>query len=212
MKVTKYPQSCLLLEKDGKRLLIDPGQFVTEAFSAAQLGAVDAILITHEHQDHADPELIKAVIGGSSIPVIGNQGTKDALGDVVTRVVQDGEEFEVPGFAVCAHELPHMLMPDGSEGPQNTGYIINGAFFHPGDGLEVSGVTVDTTGVAVAGPDVSPRDVVGFVQSVGAKTIVPLHFHHHFFPRDPGYVDNLMAAVLPEVKVVLLQDGESAEV
>jgi L-ascorbate metabolism protein UlaG (beta-lactamase superfamily) len=212
MKITKYPQSCLLLEKDGKRLLIDPGQFVAETFSAEQLGAVDAVLITHEHQDHADPELIAAVVGASGIPVVGNHGTKNALGEVVTQVVQDGETFEVPGFAVRAHELPHMLMPDGSAGPQNTGYIIDGTFFHPGDGLEVSGVSVETTGVAVAGPDASPKDVVGFVGSVHAKTVIPLHFHHHFFPRDPTYVANLFGAVLPDVKVVLLQDGESAEV
>jgi L-ascorbate metabolism protein UlaG (beta-lactamase superfamily) len=212
MKITKYPQSCLIVEKDGKRLLIDPGVFVANAFSADQLGPVDAILITHEHPDHANPELIMAVVKDADIPVIANQGTKNLLGDLVTQVVDDGEEFDLCGFAVRTHELPHMLMPDGSKGPQNTGYIIDGAFFHPGDGLEVRDVTVGATGVAVSGPDVSAKDVVSFVASVHAKTVIPLHYNHPFFWHDAGYVGNLLGAMLPEVKVVLLQDGESTEV
>jgi L-ascorbate metabolism protein UlaG (beta-lactamase superfamily) len=212
MKVTKYPQSCLVIEKDGKRLLIDPGSFVAEKFTVAELGPVDAILITHEHPDHAHPELIKSVVGNSGVPVVANAGTKNTLSDLVTQVVKDGEEFEAGGFKVLARELPHMLLPDGSAGPQNTGYIIEGTFFHPGDGLEITGVNVPTSGVAVSGPDVSAKDVVSFVQSVGAKTIIPLHYHHPFFPRDPEYVRNLLGGVLPNVKVLLLGDGESADI
>lgn len=37
MKVTKYPQSCLLIEKDGHRIVIDPGNVFTASYKVADL-------------------------------------------------------------------------------------------------------------------------------------------------------------------------------
>ncbi len=50
MKLTKYTHSCIKLEKDGKVLLVDPGNFAEDA----AFEGVDAILVTHEHPDHFD--------------------------------------------------------------------------------------------------------------------------------------------------------------
>jgi L-ascorbate metabolism protein UlaG (beta-lactamase superfamily) len=54
MKITKYPQSCLLLEKNGQRIVIDPGKFFAEKYSFAELGEISAVLYTHRHGDHLD--------------------------------------------------------------------------------------------------------------------------------------------------------------
>ena len=35
MKITKYPQSCLLIEHNDKRLIIDPGSLVSQRYKAA---------------------------------------------------------------------------------------------------------------------------------------------------------------------------------
>lgn len=49
MKITKYPQSCLLVETKGKKILIDPGtlKYKEEYFDV--WNNVDIILITHKH-------------------------------------------------------------------------------------------------------------------------------------------------------------------
>lgn len=44
MRLTRYPQSCLLIEEpDGGRVLVDPGRFVAEAYDLDDLGEVDAV-------------------------------------------------------------------------------------------------------------------------------------------------------------------------
>lgn len=208
MKVTKYPQSCLIIEQDGKHIGIDPGSFVAEKYRAEDLLPLDAILITHEHPDHANPALIKALAQDGRVPVVANQSTKGLLGDLVTRVVTDNEEFEVTGVKIVARELPHCLMSDGSAGPQNTGYVINDTFFDPGDGMSLEGLHVDAAAVPIAGPDVSAKDVFDFVKQLGCKTVIPVHYN--FFLENPRLIARLAPDIVPGVNFVVLDDGQSA--
>lgn len=210
MKITKYPQSCLIVEHNGKRLCIDPGGLVAAKFKTEDLLPLDAILYTHEHSDHVDPDLLKALLQNSKIPVIANQSTRNLLGDLVTQVVADGQEFDAAGVKIAAKELPHCLLPDGSEGPQNTGYVIDGAFFHPGDGIELKDFHIDAAAVPIAGPDISPKDVYQFIKDLGCKTVIPIHYH--FFLENPGILAEFAAQIVPGVKFVVLDDGKSAEI
>ena len=209
MKVTKYPQSCLIIERDGKRLCIDPGSLVSEKYSARDLLPLDAILITHDHQDHVDPKLLQDLVQGSDTPVIANQATKDLVGDLVTQVVKDGEAFEAAGMQIVARELPHCLMVDGSPGPQNTGYVINDVFFHAGDGIELAGLTVQSAAIPIAGPDISARDVFSFIKQLGCQTVVPIHYD--YFLENPRILAGMAASAAPDVKFVVLDHGQSAE-
>jgi L-ascorbate metabolism protein UlaG (beta-lactamase superfamily) len=209
VKVTKYPQSCLIIEQNGKRIGIDPGSFVAEKYGAQDLLPLDAILITHEHPDHANPELIRALAQSGEVPVIANQSTKHVLGDLVTQVVMDSEEFEVAGVKIVARELPHCLLPDGTAGPQNTGYVIDGTFFDPGDGIALEGLHVDAAAIPIAGPDVSSKDVFDFVRQLGCRTVIPIHYN--YFLEDPRLIARLAPDVVPGVKFVVLDDGQSTE-
>lgn len=211
MKVTKYPQSCLLLEKDGARIIVDPGGLVEPAgFSLEDLGQIDGILITHEHGDHADPELIKRICGDRGIPVVGNESTQKYLGDtIVNTLIVDEEELNVADFRVMAHELPHCNMPDGSEGPQNTGFIIDGVLFHPGDGTKTSGVSVPNVAAPVAGPDVSPRDAFDLARSVNAKLVIPIHYD--YFKEDPHILAEWAQMLQMPFEIKPLQNGESLQ-
>ncbi|MFI9025464.1 MBL fold metallo-hydrolase [Streptomyces sp. NPDC053560] len=47
MRTTKYAHACVLLEKDGRVLVIDPGTWC----EPAALTGADAVLVTHEHTD-----------------------------------------------------------------------------------------------------------------------------------------------------------------
>ncbi len=211
MKVTKYPQSCLIVELDGKRLIIDPGSFVADKYKASDLLPVDGVLITHEHADHVVPEFLKSMVGDSSVPVIANKSTANLLGDIVTKVINDGEEITVAGFKITARELPHVDMVDGTPGPQNTGYVIYDAFFHPGDGVNIENLTVGSAAVPIAGPDVSPRDVHQFITQIGCKVVIPIHYVA--FPSDPQFFKKMFAGwfKLP-IEFVVLASGESTEV
>lgn len=209
MKITKLPQSCLIIEKAGYRLVIDPGSFVSKQYYAVDLLPVNGILLTHEHADHVDPALVKALTQNSKAPVIGNESTAGAYEGVVTQVVKDGEKFTVAGFNIQARELAHCRMTDGSEGPQNTGYLIDGVFFDPGDGVSIEGLSALAAAVPIAGPDISPRDVVNFIQQIGCKTIIPIHYD--YFPADPKFYAQILGDMNKSLKVEVLSVGESID-
>lgn len=60
MQITKYNQSCLLVETNDKRILIDPSNIdYTDVMYNKEWVNIDAILITHKHQDHCYGEIIK---------------------------------------------------------------------------------------------------------------------------------------------------------
>ena len=56
MELTKYAHACVSLAKDDARIVIDPGTLTPDA--AAAVAAAEAVLITHEHADHFDEDVI----------------------------------------------------------------------------------------------------------------------------------------------------------
>lgn len=206
MKVTKYPQSCLLLEKQGKRIVIDPGNFFTAEYGRDELGKVEAVLYTHQHADHFDSELAK-MFKDEGLPLYGNEAVCQLLGGVCN--LANGSGFGIAGFEIMPHDLPHARMPDGSDGPPNTGYVVDGIFFHPGDGIETGGLQVANMGLPIIGPDISYLDAINFAKSLGANKVIPMHYDS--FKLDPSSFADYAARGGLKAEVVLLEDGQSAE-
>lgn len=203
MRVTKYPQSCLVLEHPGGRVLIDPGNLALDAYSIDDFGALDAVLYTHRHADHFDDRHVGA-LRDRGLELYANADVCSLIGAGATEV-SDGSSFEVAGFEVTPRDLPHATMVDGSAGPPNTGYLVDGSFFHPGDGTELAGLSVDHLAVPIVGPSVSFRDAYRFTQEVGARTVIPMHYDT--FMADPDQ----FAGFCDIAEVVVLGHGESAE-
>jgi L-ascorbate metabolism protein UlaG (beta-lactamase superfamily) len=205
MKVTKYPQSCLVIEKaDGGRLLVDPGNFAIDAHPIEDFGPVDAVLYTHRHPDHCDERGLEALLD-RGVVAYGNADVRDLLGSQRVTEVRDGEPLAIAGFDVLPRDLPHVEMIDGSPGPPNTGFVVDGALFHPGDGIALDGLRVDALALPIAGPSISFRDAYRFVEQCGAKRAVPVHYD--MFIADP----HLFASRCDIADVVVLGPGESTE-
>jgi L-ascorbate metabolism protein UlaG (beta-lactamase superfamily) len=205
MKITRYFQSCLLIEEADTRILIDPsGQ---EAENSEKFGKLDAVLYTHEHGDHFEPSLAKK-FAESGVPIYANTSTAKQI-EVQKIEIKNGDEFEVKSLKIKALELPHCLMWDGAQGPQNTGYLINGKFFHPGDGVELSGLSVDVLAVPINGPDVSWKDAFALSKQLAAKDVIPVHYDYLGGNAD---VFANMASSNFGLNAHALKNGESVEI
>ncbi len=205
MKITRYFQSCLLVEEAGVRILIDPsGQ---ESGNLDKFGKLDAVLYTHEHGDHFDADLAQTFVEQGIAPIWANASTAKLIMASKTQV-SDGQEFEVGGIKVKALELPHCLMIDGSSGPQNTGYLINEKFFHAGDGKELAGLSVDILAAPITGPDISFKDANDFAVQVSAKTVVPIHYD--YIGTNPEVFATFAGFFKQPYKIVVIGPGESA--
>ena len=204
MKVTRYFQSCLLIEDKGARILIDPsGQ---EKDRLSEFGKLDAVFYTHEHGDHFDAGMAQDFVEQGVAPVYANASTAKLIEASKTEV-KDGQEYEINGLKVKAIELPHCLMADGSTSVQNTGYLVDGKLFHPGDGAELEGLSVDTLAVPISGPDISLKDAYAFTMQVKAKQVIPIHYD--FLGGNPDYLGSSLNK--KGVKVHGLTIGDSIE-
>lgn len=210
MKVKKFPQSHLLISKDGRKLVIDPGYLTFKAgFKVEEFQGADVYLITHQHEDHVDPATIKEIVGDKLV-----YGNADVVGKmkevgVEVREVKDGEEFEESRFKIKAVNLPHFRHPLGNPMPPNTGFIIDGVFFHSGDGFEnPGGVSVEKAALAYGHPSLSTTGVLDFAKSLGAKLLIPIHYDA--YPRDPEELKKFGDGLGIEVRV--LKNGEETEI
>lgn len=206
MRITKYPQSCLVVEADnGARLLIDAGYHVTRARSLADIGTLDAVLYTHQHPDHFDPSWTGELLA-RGIPVFANADVCSLIEDGGATRVDGGGTFQAAQVPVDAYDLPHMPLVDGRAGPPNLGFLIDGRLLHPGDAREIGTVRADILAAPIAGPSISARDAFVMVETAGAGHVVPVHYDH--FLADP----DLFAAQCSIAEVVVLADGETTTV
>ncbi len=202
MRLTKYPQSCLLLEKDGARLVIDPGNRAMDAYTLDDFGALEAVLYTHRHPDHFDERQVDELLE-RGVALYANADVCSLIGSGNAIELSEGRTVEIAGFRVAPRDLPHVPLVDGSAGPPNTGYIIDGLLFHPGDGIELQDLTIDALAVPIAGPSISFRDAYRFVESVDAKTALPIHYDT--FIADP----TRFADFCDIAEVLILNHGET---
>lgn len=201
MKVTRYFQSCLLIVEGGVRILIDPSG---QDNDSEKFGKLDAVLYTHEHGDHFDKDMAQNFIN-SGVAVYANGSTAKHF-NTPPIIAVDGQEFDIKGVKVKVMELPHCLMWDGSEGPQNTGYLINSKLFHPGDGKELANLEVANLAAPIAGPDVSLKDAITFAKQVKAETVIPIHYDYI------GTKPEVFASVSgTDFKTLTLANGASAD-
>ncbi len=205
MKITRFVQSCLLIEEQNTRILIDAS---SEEKDRA-FGKLDAVLYTHEHADHFDPELAAKFIA-DGVPVYANASTAKQIKGKVNEI-KDGQVIKIGDFDIKVIELPHCPMPNGSYGPQNTGYLVNRKLFDPGDGKELVGLKVDNLVVPITGPDISMRDAFDFLRQVEAKVGIPVHYDK--LGAKPE-VYKTFAGFFPEFKFEIrpLKLGESTEI
>jgi L-ascorbate metabolism protein UlaG (beta-lactamase superfamily) len=206
MKITRYFQSCLLVEEGNSRILIDPSG--AEAGRLNKFGKLDAVFYTHEHADHFDAPLCEQLRAAGAIIHANASTAKLIKGDV--KIVHDREEFSAGSLGLKAIELPHCLMPDGSKGPQNTGYLINKKLFHPGDGVELMGFEFPNLALPIAGPDVSIKDALAFAKDVKANKVIPIHYD--YIGVKPEVVASFAKNYGFSFEIITLGIGDSTEI
>lgn len=179
MRITHIGHSCLLLEADGVRALIDPGTF-THGFE--ELTGLDAVLITHAHPDHYDaerlPTLLEANDGARLIAEPEVAAELNRVGLEATPL-HPGESTAIGSLAVQATGGLHAVIHEDVPRIGNVGLLVSEAegitFFHPGDAYDAVPDGVDVLGVPLSAPWAALRETVDFVRAVAPRVAVPIH-------------------------------------
>ncbi len=185
MRLTKYAHACVRIDSpDGDRsVLIDPGCWTeSKAFDG-----VRAVLYTHAHADHLDPDLLAAARAADpelevyTHPELAAElAVHPALADLAPTAVRTGESFEAGGFAVRAVGGRHAQVIDNHPDCANLGYLVEGVY-HPGDSLHVprgrGGRVEDVRALLLpaSGPWLSLREAIELVRAVRPERAFPIH-------------------------------------
>jgi L-ascorbate metabolism protein UlaG (beta-lactamase superfamily) len=174
MRLTKYTHACVRLDGDGQALVIDPGVFSERE----ACDGVSAILVTHEHPDHVNLELLPAVVEQNPmVRIYAGAAVTDQLGTLGEAVVtvSVGDVFTAAGHTVRAVGGRHAEVYDGLPGIANIGYIVDGEVYHPGDALFVPDESVPTLLLPASGPWLKTAEMLDFMRAVAPRRAFPIH-------------------------------------
>lgn len=171
MQITKFSHSCILLDDGQTKILFDPG-----LYSNIPELQVDAIVITHVHQDHLDTDKHKLLLQNTP-RIITNTEVKEELDkhNISCEIVEQGTKVTVGTFSLEAYGDEHAIMHPDLPKFQNTGYLVNDKIFHPGDSLFVPPKDLEVLLLPVAAPWSKVSETLDYITATKAKINFPIH-------------------------------------
>ena len=174
MRLTKFGHSCLLVEQGRARILLDPGT-LSDGFQ--QLEGLTAVLHTHQHADHLDPERLRVLLDRNpGVRVVSDEGSAQALGQAgaEVEVVHEDDEVDIGGVGVRVVGREHaVIYPDIPVIP-NVGYLVGG-LFHPGDAFTPPGQAIEVLAVPAGAPWLKVSEPIDYLREVRPRMGVPVH-------------------------------------
>lgn len=243
MNIQKLPWAGIRIVVGKTALAIDPITRILEEFGGArepmrplsEYGTLDAVLVTHLHEDHFDPDAVLSAYG-AEIPVYvpadvldaaRTSGLKNITGLAVGESVQIGSD-------VKATALPSV---DGL-GDVQIAWVIEGGgrrVIHCGDTLwhgywwkfadrygpfdaaflPVNGAVLELPGMLPSGQPIclTPEQAVAAADILQAERLVPIHYGTMHCPplytETPNIAGRLAEAAKEKVNLKFMKSGET---
>lgn len=175
MRITKFGHACVRIESGSTTVVLDPGGW-TERDAVQGAGAV---LVTHEHPDHLDPDNLRA----ADAPIYTIDAVARAIAeqapDLAERVtvVAPGDRLDL-GVPVSVVGEKHAVIHPELPRFDNSGYLLEvegRRILHPGDALTEQPGELDLLLLPVHAPWSKISEVIDYGRAVGAPLSVAIH-------------------------------------
>lgn len=172
MRITKYIQSCLLVETNDRVALFDPGVMSAAALDISRLTRVDDLIITHQHADHMSLDLVKQVVAAFPDVHI------TAPADVVAMLSAEGiAASDQPAAHIKFFSAPHESVEPLFPLPDEIGVHYADSMSHPGDSHSFN-ETMPVLALPMTGPWGTNVRAFNLALELKPKFIVPIHDWH----------------------------------
>ncbi len=218
MKITKFAQSCVLIETNGKKILIDPGSIQYEPSLLEKWRSIDLLLVTHKHFDHCNPEAIKELAKNPKVKFYTSQEVLDYYPDLKAEKVKEGDIINLGKIKIEVVRAVHGYIPilkGEKEVNQNIGFIIQGdkRIYITSDTIcfkndykcDILIAPVTNYGIVMG-----PYETALFAKETGAKLVIPSHYDNPKYEVDLKKVQQIFDKEAINYK--FLNIGESTEI
>lgn len=197
MKITKYPQSCFLIESDNKKILVDPGKLSYEDSFLDDWKNVDLILITHRHGDHCYTEIIKKILKNGKVKIYSSKEVQKVNADLPINVVKVGDILKFDKIKIEVVKAIHGYIPSlKDEIWENIGFMLTvegkKIYFTSDTICFKNDYKCDILALPVSGHGLvmEPFEAALFAKETGAKLVIPVHMDNPKFPVDVDKLKN----------------------
>ena len=204
MKITKYNQSCLLVETNNKRILFDPGSFGYNDSLLDEWTNIDYIFITHKHGDHCKDDAVNAIVNRDGAKVYTTKEVQESHNLINPIIVKENDVVDLGDIKVevvkAIHGYLALMKTSGGEIFENVGYILD-------DGRKRLYTTSDTIGFNNDykcdilcmpfngnGLTLGIIDGVMFAKDINPEIVLPIHMEHPWPFMNPN-LDALKAEI-----------------
>jgi L-ascorbate metabolism protein UlaG (beta-lactamase superfamily) len=182
MQLTHFGHSCLLASFPAERgpdttVLFDPGNF-SHGFEG--ITGLSAILITHQHADHADTARLPALVDANpQAALYADPQTAAQLGEP-WKAVNVGDTLRIGHLSVRGVGGRHAVIHPEIPVIDNISYLVGDGehparLMHPGDALFNPGEPVDVLAAPAAAPWMRISEAVDYLRAVAPTRTVPIH-------------------------------------
>ena len=181
MEITHLGHACLLVEVADQRVLIDPGTFS----ELDGLRDLTAVVVTHQHPDHLDPERAPGLLADNPRAVV---LVEPQTAEVLARVghgdraerLESGTAVELGALRLMPVGDHHAVIHPYVDRIDNRGVVLSAdgepTLFHPGDALDAEPGDVDLLAVPVNAPWGRVAETIEFVRRVApSRGVIPVH-------------------------------------
>ena len=199
MEIRHLNHSCMLVDAGGIRILVDPGNFSVEAIHHyGPITGLSAVLITHQHADHVDHDLLAEVLRDNPEAAViaepetaaqldcaddstaGTATSSPTAGHPVISLPAGGS-YQVGAVTVRGFGGLHAVIHPDIPRVGNTCYVIEAEgeprFGITGDSLEPIEAFhgIDVLAFAVVAPWSKMQETIDFLREVRPRLALPVH-------------------------------------
>lgn len=171
MKVTKLEHSGIIIEKNNKMVVFDPVEYEQ---TIPEIENVIAIIITHKHSDHFQPEVINKILGANPNAKIFTTSDTAVLLNSST-VAKAGDIYEVGDFKFEFFGKDHAPIVPGQVPCENIGVVVDDEIINPGDSFDMPKNPAKVLLVPISAPWLKISEAMEYIEKMKPEIAIPIH-------------------------------------